>query len=177
MDKLKELINENRADIETRWYELILETYPPEAAAFFRKNKDQFDNPVGAKISAGVIGILEELAGKGDEKRIAECIDEIIRLRAVQEFTPSQAVKVFPLLKRAIREVLEDELEDKGLLQEFLKLEEQIDEITLKGFEIYQQCRERLYHLKVEEWKSRMYMLLRRAKMIYDEREGSLPPQ
>ncbi|OAG27861.1 RsbRD N-terminal domain-containing protein [Thermodesulfatator autotrophicus] len=177
MEKIKELINENRADIEERWYELILETYPPEAAAFFRKNKDQFENPVGAKISTGVIGILEELVGKVDEQKIAEYIDEIIRIRAVQEFTPSQAVKVFPLLKRAIREVLEKELEDKGLLQEFLQLEDQIDEITLKGFEIYQQCRERLYHLKVEEWKSRMYMLLRRAKMVYDEREGSLPPQ
>ncbi|WP_022853598.1 RsbRD N-terminal domain-containing protein [Thermodesulfatator atlanticus] len=176
--KIKELIEERRADIESRWYELILETYPKEAAAFFKKNKDEFTNPVGARLSTGVIGILQEIIKEEpSEDKIKEYLDEILRVRAVQEFTPAEAVRAIPLVKKAIRDVLSAELEDISLLKEFLALEDQIDEITLKGFEIYHQCRERLYHLKVEEWKSRMYMLLRRAKMVYDEREGSIPPE
>ena len=174
---LKDLLTEKKGQIQKKWYHLILETYPPEAAAFFKKNRDQFENPVGAHLGEGVEGILSQLLGETDEDQVKHYIDRIVRIRAVQDFTPADAVRVFPLLKKAIREVLGEELEDLALLKEFLAFEEQIDEITLKAFEIYHSCRERLYHMKVEEWKSRMYMLLRKAGLLYDEREGSLPPQ
>ncbi len=174
---LKDLLLDKKGKIQKKWYQLILETYPPEAAAFFKKNRDQFENPVGAHLGEGVEGILSQLLGETEEDRVKYYIDRIVRIRAVQDFTPADAVRVFPLLKRAIRQVLGGELEDLRLLKEFLDLEEQIDEITLKAFEIYHSCRERLYHMKVEEWKSRMYMLLRKAGLLYDEREGSLPPQ
>ncbi len=174
---LKDLLTEKKGQIQKKWYHLILETYPPEAAAFFKKNRDQFENPVGVHLGEGVEGILSQLLGETDEDQVKHYIDRIVRIRAVQDFTPADAVRVFPLLKKAIREVLGEELEDLALLKEFLAFEEQIDEITLKAFEIYHSCRERLYHMKVEEWKSRMYMLLRKAGLLYDEREGSLPPQ
>lgn len=174
---LKELLAEKKGKIQKRWYQLILDTYPPEAAAFFRRNRDRFENPVGAHVSQGVEGIIDQLLGETEEDQVKQYIDRIVRVRAVQDFSPAEAVRVFPLLKKAIREVLRDELEDPALFKEFLALDEEIDELTLKAFEIYHSCRERLYHIKVEEWKRRMYMLLRKAGLLYDEREGTLPEQ
>ena len=115
--------------------------------------------------------------GETEEDQLKFYIDRIVRVRAVQDFTPAEAVRVFPLLKKAIREVIKDELDDPALFKEFLDLEEEIDELTLKAFDLYHSCRERLYHMKVEEWKRRMYMLLRKAGLLYDEREGSLSEQ
>ncbi len=174
---LKDLLNDKKGKIQKKWYQLILETYPPEAAAFFKRNRDRFENPVGAHIGEGVEGILSQLLGETEEDQLKFYIDRIVRVRAVQDFTPAEAVRVFPLLKKAIREVIRDELEDPALLKEFLDLEEEIDELTLKAFDLYHSCRERLYHMKVEEWKRRMYMLLRKAGLLYDEREGSLSEQ
>ncbi len=171
---LKELVREKQKPILKKWYNLILDTYPREAAAFFRKNRDRFENPVGARISEGIEGILEQLVGENDPEKLSQAIDLIVRVRAVQDFSPSEAVKFFLLLKQAIREVLAKELEEPKVLQEFLKLSEEIDLIGLKAFDIYMDCRERLYHLKVEEWKRKLYMLLRRANMVYDPREGAL---
>jgi len=173
---LKDLIRTKQKQILKKWYNLILDTYPREAAAFFRKNRDSFENPVGARISQGIEGILENLlADKPDEEHLHQSVDNIVRIRAVQDFSPSEAVKFFLLLKKAIREVLAKELEeDPALLREFLRLEEEIDAVGLKAFDVYMACRERLYHLKVEEWKRNLYMLLRRAKLVYDPREGSL---
>jgi hypothetical protein len=71
---------------------------------------------------------------------------------------------------------LEEELAPE-VLPEYLDLLEKIDEISLYSFDVYMSCRERLYHLKVEEWKKRLFMVLKRANVIYDEREGSLPQQ
>ncbi len=174
---LKEILKDKKGKIQKKWYQLILETYPPEAAAFFKRNRDRFENPVGAHIGEGIEGILAQLLGETEEDQLKFYIDRIVRVRAVQDFSPAEAVRVFPLLKKAIRDVLKDELSETELFKEFLDLEEEIDELTLKAFEIYHACRERLYHMKVEEWKRRMYMLLRKAGLLYDEREGTLPEQ
>ena len=170
---LKDLLKEKRKAILKKWYNLVLDTYPPEAAAFFRKNRDRFENPVGAKIHEGIEGLLDQLLSGPDPEKVNFFVDQIIRVRAVQDFTPADAVKVIFLLKKAIKDVLKDELTE-DILKEFLLLEEEIDSFALKAFDIYMGCRERLYHLKVEEWKSKLYMLLRKANLIYDTREGVL---
>jgi len=169
----KELLKEKRKAILKKWYHLVLDTYPSQAAAFFRKNRDRFENPVGARIYEGIEGLLDQILSEPDPQKIDHFIDKIIRIRAVQDFSPAEAVKVIFLLKKAIKEVLKDELK-ADFMEEFLLLEEEIDLFALKAFDIYMGCRERLYHLKVEEWKSKLYMLLRKANLIYDTREGFL---
>lgn len=173
---LKELLEDKREDILRRWYDTILNTYPAEAASFLRKNRDRFENPVGQRIIEGIEGLLDELLGDFDEERVKYFADRILRIRAVQDFRPSVATGYVLALKRALREVLEDELAPE-LLPEYLDLLEKIDEIGLYSFDVYMACRERLYHLKVEEWKKRLFLLLKRANFIFDEREGSLPQQ
>ncbi len=173
---LRELIEERRKKILKSWYQSVLDTYPAQAAAFLRKNRDRFENPVGQRIVEGIEGLLTELVEDFEGERVKYFIDRIVRIRAVQDFSPSVAVSFVLSLKKAIRENLARDLTGE-LVEEYFELESRIDEMSMYAFDVYMACRERLYHLKVEEWKKRLFMLLRRANMVYDEREGTLPPQ
>lgn len=153
--KLENLLAQKRATILGRWFDLIVETYPAETAKFLKRRQDQFANPVGAAVHEGIEGLLTQLATGLDPERISPFLDRIIRVRAIQDFTPSRAVAFVPLLKGIIREELEGELETLEST-ELAEFESRIDQLTLLAFDVYMACRERIYEIKVNEIK-RMY--------------------
>ena len=107
---LPEILREKREALADRWRELVLESYPPQAVAFLRQEKDGFRNPVGATIRQAIdelTGVLVTGAGPEDP---AAALDALVRMRAVQNFSPGQAVGFVFLFRRALVEVLRDEL-------------------------------------------------------------------
>ena len=107
---------------------------------------------------------------------IRAALDEIIRIRSVQDFTPSQAVAFVFLLKKAVREELGDEIEREGLYGELLRFEDRVDDLALLAFETYMRCREDLFALKAEALKRGPFRIHDRAARILDEQErGPLP--
>lgn len=164
--KLAELLEQKRSIIQDRWVDLILETYPPDAKRFLGKQKDPFANPVGTTIVREIENIYGELLTGPDPERLAPCLDRIIRIRAVQEFTPSRAVSFVFLLKRAVRSVLEKEIRRHGLLEEWTVIESGIDEMAMLAFEIYMKCREKIYEIRAKEAKNQVSRLLRRAGLV-----------
>ena len=101
---LDNLLAEKRSKIIKKWRNAIIETYPNETQRFIRKEKDQFSNPVGLILKEEIETLYDEMTGAGDRKRISSCLDNIIRIRAVQDFKPSQAIAFVLQLKRLIRE-------------------------------------------------------------------------
>ena len=93
---LKILLNKKRNAIVAKWFERVLETYPLEGQGFFRRQEDRFANPVGSTIFSGLEGLFAELLGKGDCEKTRSLLDEILRIRAIQNFSPSQAVVFLP---------------------------------------------------------------------------------
>src|SRR4030066_299715 len=51
----------------------------------------------------------------------------------------------------------------------FQELESRIDELTLLGFDIFMQCREKIYDLKANEINKRTVGVLKRAKLVVEE--------
>jgi hypothetical protein len=152
----QKLWSERRAAIVQRWRELVLETYPPDASRFFQGEQDPFANPVGAAISQALAGLYDELRLGAPAERLSPLLDDIIRIRAVQDFSPSQAVGFVFLLKAALREQLAGEKQDQPLLrQELAEFDSRIDALALLAFDIYQQCREQIFDIRVREAKSR----------------------
>ena len=47
---LRDVLQTHRAEALDRWRGFVLDSYPEEAARFFRKEKDRFKNPVGQSI-------------------------------------------------------------------------------------------------------------------------------
>jgi len=174
--KLKNLLLKNRAAILDRWFRLIIETYPSETSKFLKSQKDRFANPVGAAISEGIEGLYEHLLGEGDLVEVSSFLDRIIRIRAIQDFSPSQAVAFVFSLKKAIREQLENEIRDNPVADELLAVESRIDDLILLSFDIYMNCREKIYEIKANEARNRTFTLLERAGLVSEipEQESDL---
>ena len=90
MMMLRQLLLEKREAIARRWLEVVLATYPGDSGAVFGREKDPFANPVGHSLRAGTEGILDVLFDGGDVEGIRDSLHEVMKIRAVQQFAPSQ---------------------------------------------------------------------------------------
>jgi len=161
--KLTDLLTRKKSRIVDGWLRVIYESYAAETAIFLKKDKDRFDNPVGASISQGIKGLYDALLVEMDTDRVLAFLDEIIKIRAIQNFSPSQALAFIFLLKNVIREELAKELRAEDLSGELLELESRIDGLALLGFDVYTKRREKLCEVRVNEIKNRVSGLLRRT--------------
>jgi hypothetical protein len=93
---------------------------------------------------------------------VPEALEAIIRIRAVQDFSPAEAVGFVFLLKRAVREVLEGASSGSLPANMQSELEARIDALALSAFEIYTRCREQLFEIRVREAQRRTAALLER---------------
>lgn len=154
-----------------RWFQLILGTYPADTSRFLKQEKDRFTNPVGYTISRETETLYDELLQEMNPDKLAACLDNIIRIRVVQDFSPSQTIAFIFLLKKAIREELASEIAENRVLEELLKFESKIDKLVLLAFDIYMKCREKVFEIRVSEVKAereRVLKLLERANLTME---------
>ena len=107
---ITEILNNKKEAIVRKWIDLILNSYPAEAANFLKLKKNQFDNPIGHTITINAEKIFDELINDCDLEKIKFLLDEIIKIRAVQSFSPSQALGFLFDLKKTIRDEFSAEL-------------------------------------------------------------------
>ncbi len=169
--ELKSLLTEKRAAILRKWFDLIVDTYPSDASSFLKKQKNQFANPVGHTISEGIEGLFDGLLEEADSDRVSPFLDNIIRVRAIQDFTPSEAIGFIFLLKKVIRESLQKEIREHQMYDELLRLESRIDDLVRISFDVYMKCREQVYDLKANEVKKMTFRLLQRANLVKEIQE------
>jgi hypothetical protein len=163
--KLTSLLEENRAAILARWFELIAETYPDVTSKFLAKQKDRFRNPVGHAIIESIGPIYDELVSALDTDRLLDALDGIIRIRSVQDFTPSETIGFVFALKGVIREVLGDRIREPENWNDLVDLESRIDRVALLAFEKYTECREQLHRVRNREIQNRAMEVLERVKL------------
>lgn len=164
--KLKSLLEEKKSTILTKWFDALMATYPTDNTGFFKKQEDRFSNPVGHTFSQGIESILEAVI---EEKDLAEglpFLNDIIKVRAVQDFTPSKAMNFIFSLKNVVREELKKEIRQDQIDDELLSFESKIDDLALFAFDIYVECREQLNQLKVDELKRMTFTLLKKANLM-----------
>ena len=133
--------------IVERWVEKSLSSYPAQTHSFLRGEPDPFRNPVGHTLRRSLGVLVREILGEMDKHRLAEALDAIVRVRAVQNFSPAEAVCFVFLLRAAIQETT-------GAISE--ALHHRIDELALMAFDLYMSCREQIFDLRVNELRGRM---------------------
>ena len=163
---LLKIIEQKKAAIVKNWFDLTAQTYAPDTAKFIKSKTDPFANPVGGSILNGLDGLLDQLIHDMDPQIINLYLDPIIRIRAVQNFTPSQATAFILSLKKALRKNLTKELRDISNIKGLLELESKIDQLSLMAFDIYMQCREKIYQLSANETKNRTLRAFERAGLV-----------
>lgn len=172
--KLKTLLTKHKSTLISRWVEAIVKTYPPETAKFLKNKKDQYHNPVGHTILAETQNLFDQVLEGVDREKTTPFLDRIIRIRAIQEFTPSQAISFVFSLKYIIRKIVGPEIDTDALDQELVDLEATLDFMALVAFDIYMSCREQVYDIKAKEVQQNAYLLLKRAKLLV-EKPGPKP--
>jgi hypothetical protein len=150
---LRQLIHERRDAIARSWLEATLATYPGNSAALFAREKDPFANPVGHSLRVGTEGILDAILAGTDAGEVRKHLHEIIKIRAIQSFTPSQALGFVYSLKEVVRAELGEAATDPTFTSELAALDAQIDRIALVAFDTYVECRQQVYELRLNEVK------------------------
>jgi hypothetical protein len=155
------LLTEKKSKIIKKWRDAILKSYPEDSQGFLKREKSQFANPVGLTISTEIETLYDEIISGDNMEKISSCLDSIIRIRAVQDFKPSQAVAFVLQLKQIIREEL-----GSGHSDEMRVFDNRIDEVALLAFDVYSACRQKISEIRVNEVKSQVGKLLERANLI-----------
>ena len=164
--RLNTLLTQKKTAIVKKWFTATIETYPSDTAKFLKSQKDPFANPVGRTIYQGLAALFDELLKETDHEAVRSLLDPIIRIRAVQNFSPSQATSFIFLLKNVIRNNINKEDDQAQLFTELLLFESKIDELGLIAFNIYMNCREKIYELKANEMKNRTFRAFERAGLV-----------
>jgi len=163
---LENLLEEKKSTILERWFDSILETYPADTRQFLKKKKNRFENPVAHEISRGINEIFAQITRGTEIDDITPFLDKVIRIRAVQDLSPSQALAFIFDLKRLVKEELTVDPCESHTANELWRLDQRIDRMGLLALDLYMQCREKLYELRVKEVKNRVGRLIERANML-----------
>jgi hypothetical protein len=160
---LLKLLAERKEAILRRWVDAVIETYPADSREFLTSKKSPFTNPVGHAIKDGIAALYQKLLEEEHPSSASPAIDKLMRIRAVQDLSPSEAVGFVFALKEIIRDEVSEA--DPGELR---ALDSRIDMLGLMLFDVYSKCRERLYEVSVNEIRRRTERLLRLANIVYD---------
>ncbi len=152
MAGLKETLLTNKEKILALWIDRTLNSYT--ASGFFKSSGDRFANPVGANIREGLTRLFEQVLDKAAPGDMLAPLDQVIRIRAVQEFSPSQAVAPILELKWVVRQVLANGKKKRPPAGELDDFDCDVDRLGLLAFDLYTECREQLYKNRVHEIKS-----------------------
>ena len=155
-----DLLEERKDTIVERWVDEVLAAYPSDAAALFRAQQDPFANPLGHSVREGTSGVFQAILGGMDPDELRSHLDQIIRIRAVQEMTPGQALSFVFSLRSIVRDVIPEAEETNGLRQGLEELDGKIDHVALAAFELYAAMREELAQLRVKEVKRQVAWVL-----------------
>ena len=167
----KDFLSTRKSAIKKKWFNSIIDDYPADASDFLRKQKDRFLNPVGNTLDENIDGLLDEIFIDADSERVYPYLNDIIKIKAVQNFSPSKAVSFIYLLKRVVREELESDIEKNKFTDEFKSFESQLDNLALLAFDIYMKCREQIFDLRVNEIKTLTFRLLKQADLVREVEE------
>jgi hypothetical protein len=170
---LKQHLLEKKPAILKKWFDAVADTYPENTSGFLKKKqKAQFANPVGYTLAEGLDGLFDALLKGMIPETVKTCLDGIVRVRAIQDFPPSEALAFIFQLKKIVRQELGSEiLLEPGMTDELAALDSTIDDLALFSFDIYMKCREKIYELKAKEASNATFRLLQQARIIVGDQD------
>ncbi len=168
---LNALLREKQSAITAKWFESVLAAYPENTANIYRKSEAPFTNPVGHNARQGVEGLFDALLKGVMLNEASAFLDAIVRVRAVQQFPPSQALSFIYELKKIVRAEIGAAAAGQGLTEDLDAFLSTIDDLALFAFDLYMGCREKLFEIKVNEMKNSTFRLIQQANRVGGKQE------
>lgn len=161
-----------RAALVERWAEKALAVYPGDTVRIFLSTSDPFRNPVGGTIRRDLAKLLETVLSGEPLEAAHEALDEIIRIRSVQELTARESVRFVFELRDVVRESASA---IPNLSEAEPWLQGRIEELALRAFDIYVGCREDVFRVRANQQQAYSRKLIERAERIINRRFGDTP--
>lgn len=133
----------SRQEIVEKWIEQMIESHAGQAAALRTPDPDPFRNPVSYTIRRSLAQLWKQLQGDMDLDAVDSALDSVVRIRAVQDMRPSEAVGFVIQLRSILRQ------QPAGF--DLVLLENRIDRLALAAFDKYMQCREQILAARLHE--------------------------
>ena len=156
-------LKERKASVLKKWFCTALESYPADSSTSLR-GKDRFANPVGYILSHGMEGVLDALIEGGSRRDLDAAMEEMIKVKAVQDFSASEAVSFIFELKGVVR----DEMAASRGALDIETLDRAVDALVLSAFDLFMRSREKIYDLKANEARNMTFRLLKMANLVCD---------
>ena len=150
-----------KKEILKNWVQTTVDSYPTDTARILKNQQDPFANPVGQTTYQSLEALLDVLITGAGREALKVALDPVVRIRAVQTFTPSKATTFVFALKQILRDLLAIE---PGAQMD--ALDRQIDEMAMAAFDVFMECREKIYELKATESRNQFFGSLKRAGLI-----------
>lgn len=171
---LKEQLRQKKQELAEAWFAQMLESYPEETRQYFKKTGSSFTNPVGYNLRQSLGNILDELLKDSpDGNRINDELQMILRIKAVQEVLPSQAVSFVPALKQTVERYCKvKDLVEQSSLSELLDFYSEIDTVGLYAYDLYVESKILIYDLRLTQIKETNDLLIK-ANLLNEELDMS----
>jgi hypothetical protein len=125
------------------WFLKAIEVYPETARGGMMKTGDRFRNPVSATLRASLTILASELAGEMDIGAVESALDAILRVRAVQDCTPAQALGFTAQVRGVI--------DERQAETEFPYLDQRLAVLTSAAERQYAHCKQDLARVRSRE--------------------------
>lgn len=163
-----EFLAQKKIAIVAAWLAKMLQGHSKNTFPFFLQDQDPFRNPISETYQRQLRVLVDQLLGDMDCSKLAPALEDVIKIRAIQDSHPSQALAFILQLKGVIREQLGGR---SASALDFVH--ERIDQMALLAFDIYQECREKICDIRVREMKRRLLQLERRHPFFAEPRQGT----
>jgi hypothetical protein len=163
---LKQTLKKNKNSFIKKWFQATIDTYPKQTARILGKDSNRFDNPVGAITHESIEDVFNLILEDFDQETLEKALDPVIRIRAVQSFSASEAVSFVFTLKQIGEDIIEE-----NLIRQFDQL---VDQIALAAFNKLMKCKEEIFLLKATESKRRVHRAFERAGLVAELTEEDL---
>jgi hypothetical protein len=154
---LSAVLANRRGSLLEKWLERMLESHPGPATGFLSREEDPFRNPIGHTLKNGLAALFDGLVRGSESSSLASDVECIVKIRAVQDLTPDEAVSFPFMLKQILRaDFSEDAVRHS---RDFADLEDRIDALALLAFSLYMKCREQIFEIRANEARRSVFAL------------------
>jgi len=155
------VLSAKRKEIVNKWFDAVMAAYPADGAKFFKQSADPFANPVGSTIHRCLDELFDQvIRSEMDDAATRKALDGILRIQSLQEFKPSRAIDFIFIIKPTIEKGCRKHREDKAVQKYLDALDSNIEYLLKTAFDLYMECREKVFLLRANHARDRVSQLL-----------------
>ncbi len=143
-----QILQQNKEAILTEWFKRAVGQYKPDTARFLAKEQDPFANPMGGVLQSGFKAIIDDMIAEKPLDEFTPHLESILKVKAVQEFSPADSVSFLFILKQILQEHYQE-----TSLKEWFELDHILDDLINSSFNIYTQNREKIFEIRLQQIK------------------------